>query len=168
MSLAIAHPLAGLAARLALPAVPALSNALWAPAESFLDRLRNKLPSKLLPSFLDNGLVLAAPKKKTSHMKRRLRLYTPGSKQIKPNHNLNRCPSCGKYKRSHFLCMSCFFEIKQLWSEQADKPPVYKEEFANPADERVLYPKTYERPHVKKLRLKEYVEKRPKPLPVEK
>ncbi|KAH3667321.1 hypothetical protein OGAPHI_002970 [Ogataea philodendri] len=165
MSVVNYHPLANLAANLS---ARLLKSAALAQPESLWDRIRSQIPARLLPEFNDNGLVLAAPKKKTSHMKRRLRLYTPGSKQIKPNNNLNRCPSCGNYKRSHFLCMSCFFEIKQLWSEQTEKPPVYKEEFANPADERVLYPKTYERITDKRLRLKDYVEKRPKTLPVEK
>ena len=123
-----------------------------------------------VPFFTGNGIYLAAPKKKRSHMKRRLRVYTPGSKHVKLKNELNRCPACGHYKRAHHLCMNCVSQIQQYWKQRDAKlkPPAYKEEFANPLDEQVLYPGKTERAYDRKLRLKDYLVKRPKTLPVEK
>ncbi|VEU23906.1 DEKNAAC105223 [Brettanomyces naardenensis] len=136
-----------------------------------LRQLAQELPNTRsgIPFFHDNGILLAAPKKKTSHMKRRQRLYAPGSKQIKLKNNLNRCPACGHYKRSHFLCMHCVSEIQQYWKQRDVKlqPEPFKEEFTNPQDEEVLYPGKTERMYERKLRRKEYLVKRPKTLPVE-
>lgn len=122
------------------------------------------------PSFFhDNGILLAAPKKKTSHMKRRQRLYAPGSKQIKLLHHLNRCPACGNYKRSHALCMHCVGQIRRYWKDESAKKEgeKYVEDFANPRDEKVLYPGKFESSEEEKLRKKEYLQRRPKTLPVE-
>ncbi|QPG75745.1 hypothetical protein FOA43_003105 [Brettanomyces nanus] len=129
----------------------------------------HELSNNEIPFFHDNGILLAAPKKKTSHMKRRLRLYAPGSKQVKLNNNLNRCPACGHYKRSHFLCMNCVSQIQKHWKARDAKlqPEPFREEFGNPLDEEVLYPGKTERPYERKLRSKEYLVKRPKTLPVE-
>ncbi|ODV83632.1 hypothetical protein CANARDRAFT_29857 [[Candida] arabinofermentans NRRL YB-2248] len=126
-------------------------------------------PSHPPPFFHDNGILKAAPKKKVSHMKRRTRLYAPGKKQVKLNNNLNRCPSCGNYKRSHFLCMHCVSEIKKLWkdTEKEQLPQPYIEEFVNPLDEKVLYPGKTERAYERTLRRKEWLVQRPKTLPVE-
>lgn len=123
-----------------------------------------------VPFFTDNGIYLAAPKKKRSHMKRRLRVYTPGSKHVKLKNELNRCPACGHYKRAHHLCMNCVSQIQKYWKQRDAqlKPPAYKEEFANPLDEQVLYPGKRERAYDRKLRMKDYLVKRPKTLPVEK
>lgn len=116
---------------------------------------------------IDAGILKAAPKKKTSHMKRRQRLYGPGDKQIKLKDNLNRCPACGHYKKSHFLCMNCVGQIRKYWKERDAPAPREAEEFVNPRDEQVLYPGKTEREHEKKLHSKDWLLKRPKTLPVE-
>jgi large subunit ribosomal protein L32 len=116
---------------------------------------------------IDAGILHAAPKKKTSHMKRRQRLYGPGEKHIKLKDNLNRCPACGNYKRSHFLCMHCVGQIRKYWKERDAPAPREAEEFVNPRDEQILYPGKTEREHEKKLQSKDWLLKRPKTLPVE-
>lgn len=116
---------------------------------------------------IDAGILKAAPKKKVSHMKRRQRLYGPGEKHIKLKDNLNRCPACGHYKRSHFLCMNCVGQIRKYWKERDAPAPRAQEEFVNPLDEQVLYPGKTEREHEKKLKSKDWLLKRPKTLPVE-
>lgn len=116
---------------------------------------------------IDSGILKAAPKKKTSHMKRRQRLYGPGDKHIKLKENLNRCPACGHYKRSHFLCMNCVGQIRKYWKERDAPAPREKEEFVNPRDEQILYPGKTEREYEKKLKSKDWLLKRPKTLPVE-
>lgn len=131
-------------------------------ADQLIDRPR-------IPFFNNNGILLAVPKKKTSHMKRRLRLYTPGSKQIKLKNELNRCPACGHYKRAHYLCMNCVSQIEKYWKQRDAKlqPEEYHEDFSNPLDEQVLYPGKTERLYERKLRKKDYLVQRPKTLPVE-
>lgn len=119
------------------------------------------------PFFHDNGILKAAPKKKVSHMKRRQKLYAPGRKQVKLNNNLNRCPACGHYKRSHFLCMHCVGEIKKFWKQRDAPAEQEPEQFANPLDEKILYPGKTERDYEKKLKSKDWLVRRPKTLPVE-
>lgn len=116
---------------------------------------------------IDAGILKAAPKKKTSHMKRRQRLYAPGDKQIKLKDNLNRCPACGNYKKSHHLCMHCVGQIRRYWKNRDSPAPREKEEFVNPRDEQILYPGKTEREHEKKLQSKDWLLKRHKTLPVE-
>lgn len=116
---------------------------------------------------IDAGILKAAPKKKVSHQKRRQRLYGPGDKQIKLKDNLNRCPACGHYKRSHFLCMNCVLQIRNYWKARDAPAPREAEEYANPLDEKVLYPGKTERDYERKLQSKDWIPKRPKTLPVE-
>ncbi|KAG0681412.1 hypothetical protein C6P40_003642 [Pichia californica] len=116
---------------------------------------------------IDDGILKAAPKKKVSHMKRRQRLYGPGDKQIKLKENLNRCPACGHYKRSHYLCMNCVGQIRKYWKDRDAPAPKEAEEFVNPRDEQILYPGKTEREYEKKLKSKDWLLRRPKTLPVE-
>lgn len=116
---------------------------------------------------IDAGILKAAPKKKTSHMKRRQRLYGPGDKHVKLNNNLNRCPACGHYKRSHFLCMNCVGQIRKFWKQRDAPESNEAEEFSNPQDEQILYPGKTEREYERKLKSKDWLLKRPKTLPVE-
>lgn len=118
-------------------------------------------------STIDAGILKTAPKKKVSHMKRRQRLYGPGEKHIKLKDNLNRCPACGHYKRSHFLCMNCVGQIRKYWKNRDAPAPREPEEFVNPRDEQILYPGKTEREHERKLQSKDWLLKRPKTLPVE-
>ncbi|KAI8894262.1 hypothetical protein BC833DRAFT_605522 [Globomyces pollinis-pini] len=71
------------------------------------------LPSAriLAPSISEwmSGLLLAAPKKKTTHHKKRLRM---NSKWLKPMKNITPCPVCGKEKLRHHLCRNC---VKSLF-----------------------------------------------------
>lgn len=120
------------------------------------------------PTEMDNGVLKAAPKKKVSHMKRRQRLYGPGDKHVKLQNNLNRCPACGHYKRSHTLCMNCVNQIRHFWKKRdVGNDVVEPEEFANPRDEQILYPGKTVRDYEKKLKDDSWWHKRAKTLPVE-
>lgn len=165
----MASVLKSLVPKVALPALPILP-------ELPSIKIGLTIPSFLQPvepanhehdCELETGILKAAPKKKTSHMKRRQRLYGPGDKQIKLKDNLNRCPACGHYKKSHFLCMNCVGQIRKLWKERDAQAPKEAENFVNPRDEKVLYPGKTEREHEKKLQSKDWLLKRPKTLPVE-
>ena len=58
-----------------------------------------------LISDIWEGILRAAPKKKTSHRKRRQRLLAgKGLKDVKA---LVKCPACGRPKRAHYLCPFC-------------------------------------------------------------
>ncbi|KAG5438033.1 hypothetical protein PCANB_000380 [Pneumocystis canis] len=61
------------------------------------------------------GILWAAPKKKVSHSKKRMRQAT---KSLKDIHHLNLCPACGRKKLSHTLCLFCFKEIKEFIKNQ--------------------------------------------------
>ncbi|KAA8911946.1 hypothetical protein TRICI_003632 [Trichomonascus ciferrii] len=127
-----------------------------------------------LPTGKDDGLVNAVPKKKTSHRKKRQRQLA-GKKQIHPLNNLNRCPSCGNYKRAHTLCMHCVSQIQRLWRQrdqqeaEAKRDPgsVYNEDQLDEVDKRILYPGKHESDYEKKLKERhEYILSRPRTLPV--
>lgn len=61
-----------------------------------------------IPDFLSDiweGILKAAPKKKTSHRKRRQRLLA--GKALKDVKAVVNCPACGRPKRAHHLCPYC-------------------------------------------------------------
>jgi large subunit ribosomal protein L32 len=117
--------------------------------------------------FIDNGFLRAVPKKKITHQRKRRRQLGPGSKQLKYLHHLNRCPSCGHYKRAHTLCMHCVLQIRNLWKTDAGKKSEVVEQELDPVDRRVIYPGKKESEYEKELKKKEYVLKRQRTLPVE-
>ena len=132
-----------------------------------------RLPSLLQPLEPDSGIVLAVPKSKVSHRRKRNRQLA-GNKQIKPLLNLNRCPSCGNYKRAHTLCMHCVAQIQRIWKQRdrdaanaAIKPGSVYVENLDAVDERILYPGKRMTEDEKKLKEKEYLYKRPTTLPVD-
>lgn len=122
------------------------------------------------PQVPDTSILQAAPKKRTSHQKKRQRQLA-GNNQQKPLRNLGRCPSCGHYKRSHTLCMNCVKEIQNLWraKDRANStnnggytPP------EDPADEAFNYPERITKPseYQEKLDKKDYILSRPRTLEV--
>lgn len=97
------------------------------------------------PFMIDNGTILkAVPKKKPSYRKTRTKFLASGDKKIKPLENIVRCPACGHVKRSHFMCMNCFGEIKtflkakkrELLGEIEVKSPF---ETMDDIDKRIVY-----------------------------
>lgn len=144
-------------------------------------RLLPELPSLLLRAKLgwsitfpwdnDNGIVWAAvPKKKVSYSRRRMRQLA-SEKHLKPLRNLNRCPSCGHYKRAHTLCMNCVTQIQNMWKAEAKQkedeyraahPEKFYQENLDPVDKRILYPEKRLRAVQKQLNDKtKYLYKRP-------
>lgn len=119
--------------------------------------------------FFGNGMLLAAPKKKVSHSKKRQKLYGPGKKQLKMVNCLNQCPSCGHYKRANTLCMHCFNEVRHIWKTRMGKEveePV-QEQGLSELDRRILYPGRKETEYQKMLKDKDgYLERRMRTLPV--
>lgn len=127
-----------------------------------------RLGPQTAPPSLEDTILEAAPKKKTSHRKKRQRQLS-GNKQIKPLRNINRCPSCGHYKRAHTLCMHCVKEIQTMWKSQdrpSSSPATYSEKNMDPEDLRILYPGKARQDYEQKLRRKDqYLYKRPRTLP---
>ncbi|KAL6940081.1 hypothetical protein ACO0QE_003965 [Hanseniaspora vineae] len=92
--------------------------------------------------FSNNGILRAVPKKKMSLQKRRSRQLAPARKQEKYINHLNRCPSCGHYKRSHTVCMNCFVEVRDLWTKFMGKPAKsepLQNEYLTKEDKTLLY-----------------------------
>lgn len=133
--------------------------------KSLQERVEEALKDEEDPFFIDNGFLRAVPKKKVTHQRKRRRQLAPGSKQLKYLHNLNRCPSCGHYKRSHTLCMHCVLQIKNLWRQDIVKEEIKQE--LDSVDEKLIYPGKHESEYEKELKKKEYVLKRQRTLPVE-
>ncbi|KIY43726.1 hypothetical protein FISHEDRAFT_53653 [Fistulina hepatica ATCC 64428] len=61
---------------------------------------------ELLPS-----IVLAVPKSKTSHSRKRMRAANKG---LKDKQNLVSCPGCGCPKLAHHLCGNCYTFLNKL------------------------------------------------------
>lgn len=126
-----------------------------------------------IPAILeqDNGILLAAPKKKVSHQKKRQRLLAPGKKHVQMMHHLNRCPSCGHYKRANTICMHCFENVRFLWKSYIGEKPQepLQEQQLTELDKRVLYPGKMDTAYVEKLKDKDsYLERRMRTLPKDK
>ncbi|KAI8356193.1 hypothetical protein BD560DRAFT_406808 [Blakeslea trispora] len=62
-----------------------------------------------IPSWLES-ILWAAPKKKTSHSKKRMRASNKGLKQ---KENVTTCPACGSNKLLHHLCGHCYGDLKK-------------------------------------------------------
>ncbi|ODQ78718.1 hypothetical protein BABINDRAFT_28034, partial [Babjeviella inositovora NRRL Y-12698] len=114
-----------------------------------LERLAEQIAQRQAgnkPIYIDNGIFLAAPKKKTSYMKRRRRQLAPSDKHVKFLDSLGRCPACGNFKRQHTLCMSCFGEIKaMLKKDQGGVAPTKTPETLemDTTDKKILYPSKF-------------------------
>ncbi|CAK7893366.1 54S ribosomal protein L32, mitochondrial [[Candida] anglica] len=118
-------------------------------------------------SGLDIGILNAAPKKKPSYSRTRTNYLSPGTKQIKHMTNLVRCPACGHVKRSHFMCMHCFGEIKSFLKgkKKAEKgPEIVPQSNLDPIDEAIIYPGKRISAFEEKVRAKEWVPQREEPL----
>lgn len=118
--------------------------------------------------MFDNGAILrAVPKKKPSYKRTREKRLAPGDKQIQPLENLGRCAACGRVKRSHFMCMHCFGEIreflkqkkKQLWGEPQSYEPKMDD-----IDLKIVFPKRRPNDNEIQYKEKEYVPVREKPM----
>ncbi|KAL1922067.1 mitochondrial 54S ribosomal protein bL32m [Calcarisporiella thermophila] len=84
--------------------------------------LSNLLPlPRFQPSSIRIGAILglsdvfgpflwAAPKKKTSHSKKRMRASNKG---LHDRTDIVTCPACGRGKRMHHICLYCYREIKE-------------------------------------------------------
>lgn len=120
------------------------------------------------PFMIDNGMILrAVPKKKPSYRRTRQKLYAPGDKQIKHLDNLVRCPACGHVKRSHFMCMHCFAEIKsflKMKKKSAQEPVEQPQANLDPIDEKIVYPGKHESEHQRRLKKKDWIPVRETPL----
>ncbi|KAI8079623.1 uncharacterized protein B0P05DRAFT_541365 [Gilbertella persicaria] len=62
-----------------------------------------------IPIWLES-ILWAAPKKKTSHSKKRMRASNKGLQQ---KENVTACPACGNNKLLHHLCGHCYSDIKK-------------------------------------------------------
>lgn len=161
-----------------LPRIPTLAPWTAGSAQTTdkrLEELREQLENNDKPPFMiDNGMILrAAPKKKMSKRRHRVKLYTPGDKQIHQLDNIVRCPACGHVKRSHFMCMHCFAEIRTFLKGKKRengliKDPVNPQQDLDPTDERIVYPGKYLRDEELKLKKKDWIPVREEPLPYNK
>ncbi|KAF9015210.1 ribosomal L32p protein family-domain-containing protein [Cyathus striatus] len=81
------------------------------------------LPS--LQSLLDlfPPFLLAVPKSKTSHSRKRMRAANKG---LNDKQNIVNCPGCGSPKLAHHLCSNCYSFVHRAWKAkqkgEADMP----------------------------------------------
>ena len=71
-------------------------------------------PERGIGDLLNDGLLWAVPKKRTSRSKKRMRM---AHKYLKPKHHFYACPVCGNIKLQHVLCEHCFREIMKKTAE---------------------------------------------------
>ena len=95
-----------------------------APSPTWDIRARLQSLLELLP-----GIVLAVPKKKTSHSKKRMRAAGKGLKDKQSaspdmlfgwlssyfSSDIVSCPGCGSPKLAHHLCGKCYGFLSKLW-----------------------------------------------------
>ncbi|EEB05818.1 ribosomal protein subunit L32 [Schizosaccharomyces japonicus yFS275] len=79
----------------------------------------------LLPKFLTDlhwidhdSILLAAPKKRKSYSRKRMRQLA--GKALVNKTNINRCPICGGYKLAHNLCPMCYKNLRKEWRNSCD------------------------------------------------
>ncbi|ODV80010.1 mitochondrial ribosomal large subunit protein [Suhomyces tanzawaensis NRRL Y-17324] len=156
-----------------LPAFPINSIFHNSPAiDERLEELREQIENNhgRPPFMIDNGtIVKAAPKKKMSKRRHRTKLYTPGDKQIHPLNNIVRCPACGHVKRSHFMCMNCFAEIRTFLKGKKRENGLIKDAEnpqtnLDPVDEKLIYPGKYLKDDQIRLEEKKWIPVREEPL----
>lgn len=64
-----------------------------------------------LGSALWNGILLAAPKSRVSHSRKRMRSANKG---LKDRVDFVHCSACGKPKLFHHICPTCYFELTRF------------------------------------------------------
>lgn len=133
---------------------------------SLLPRLfPSMFPNEASGSLAGEGILNAAPKKKPSYRRTRQKRLAPGDKQIQPLENLGRCPACGRVKRSHFMCMYCFAEIRTFLKEKKKAlMEIIEPEKLDPIDEKIIYPGKHIRAYERRLKKKEWIPVREEPL----
>ena len=147
--------------------------------KSKLEELVEKLKNQDVGSIfnpMEMGILRAVPKKKVTHCRKRKRQMDT-SKQYKLKLNLNCCPSCGRVKKSHFICHHCALEIRNFWrkldsTENAhleEQKNFANQEFLSDLDKRILYPGKFLGFEARKLKdVDSWVLKRNKPIFFEK
>ncbi|PBK77248.1 hypothetical protein ARMSODRAFT_949145 [Armillaria solidipes] len=70
-----------------------------------------------IPSLLElfPSIVLAVPKKKTSHSRKAMRAANKG---LKDKQNIVNCPGCGTPKLAHHLCSKCYSFLSRTWKNK--------------------------------------------------
>lgn len=106
-----------------------------------------------IPSW--TGILLAAPKQRQSHSKKRRRQLA-GRTALRPLKVFGRCPSCGRVTRTHTLCMPCVLEVQQMWGKerqaitQAERsktaPENYDDSTLSTSDKALNFPNKVKRP----------------------
>lgn len=159
---------AKLAVRLEVPSL--LAGWLSVPQDARLGELRRQMDANggEAPFMIGNEAILkAVPKKKPSYRRTRQKLYAPGDKQVQHLDNLVRCPACGHFKRSHFMCMHCFAEIRDfLKLRRKEEHPQQQNSYPelDEVDEKILYPGKRKNDHQRRLEKKEWIPQREQPL----
>ncbi|KAJ2751781.1 hypothetical protein GGH94_001432 [Coemansia aciculifera] len=64
----------------------------------------------LLGDMLNEMILRAVPKQRTSHSKKRKRMATKG---LKNRHDLVPCSGCGRPKLTAHICLNCYHDIKR-------------------------------------------------------
>lgn len=112
-----------------------------------------------LPESIGEWILSAVPKKKPSYRRTRQKLYASGDKKIKPLENLVRCPACGAVKRSHFMCMNCFMEIKQFLKSLKPKSETIEPQI-DEIDQKIIYPGKRPTDYERKLAKRDWIPQR--------
>ncbi|KTW27025.1 ribosomal protein L32 [Pneumocystis carinii B80] len=83
----------------------------WTGIFAGMGRYTGIIPIKYDYEMYFEPILWAAPKKKTSYSKKRMRQAGKGLKDIQ---HFSYCSSCGKKKLAHTLCIFCYKEVKEF------------------------------------------------------
>ncbi|KAJ2000593.1 hypothetical protein GGI04_003845 [Coemansia thaxteri] len=63
-----------------------------------------------LADIVNEFILRAVPKQRTSHSKKRMRMAGKG---LKSRHDLVPCPGCARPKLAAHICLNCYHDIKR-------------------------------------------------------
>lgn len=122
--------------------------------------------SSVVARYLQEAVLLAAPKKKVSYAKKRARMFGPHAmrKVSLLIQTVEKCPSCGHAKRANTVCMYCLGSVSHIWKQQLTKEK--NDHGMDETDKRIVYPGKIDTEEVRQLKDKDkYLKKRLRTLP---
>ena len=67
--------------------------------------------TSLMDELLEPFVLMAVPKRRTSHSKKRMRMAT---KYLRNSSHHQKCPACGQVQLRHHACLNCISMLKKV------------------------------------------------------
>jgi ribosomal protein L32 len=71
--------------------------------------------TSLMDELLEPFVLMAVPKRRTSHSKKRMRMAT---KYLRNTSHHQKCPACGELQLRHHACLNCISMVKKVASTE--------------------------------------------------